>query len=85
MQNMSKWFKWNQQIYNYKWSSLKNSQRNWLPVSKFQYVIWNIKCITKKKHIFGKKIGDNAKRFIFRINQHISHCKTGAPTCKVPS
>ena len=47
------------------------------------YIIWNVKCATKKKHT-GKTIGDNTKGFKVRINQHISDCKTGVSTCKFP-
>ena len=46
-------------------------------------VTWNIKCVTKKKHI-GKTKRDNTKGFKVRINQHISDCKTGDSTCKFP-
>ena len=46
-------------------------------------VTWNIKCVTKKKHI-GKTKRDNTKGFKVRINQHISDCKTGDSTFKFP-
>ena len=45
-------------------------------------VTWNIKCVTKKKHI-GKTKRDNTKGFKVRINQHISDCKTRDSTCFV--
>ena len=46
-------------------------------------IIWNVKCVTKKKHI-GKTKGDNTKESEVRINQHISDCKIGDSTCKFP-
>ena len=48
------------------------------------YIIWNVKFVTKKKHILGKTIGDNTKGFKLRKNQHISDCKTGVSTRKFP-
>ena len=46
------------------------------------YIIWNVKCVTKKETYIRKIIEDNTKRFKVRINQHISDCKTGVSTSK---
>ena len=72
---------WNYLLhYNVNWSSLGNSKSNWLPLSQC-HIIWNVTCVTKKKHI-GKAIGNNTKRYEVTINQQISDCKTAVSTCK---
>ena len=49
-------------------------------------VIYYLKCkmCNKKETYIWKTIGDNAKGFKVRINQHICDCKTGVSTCKFP-
>ena len=48
-------------------------------------VIYYLKCkmFNEKETYIGKRIGDNTKGFRVGINQHISDCKTGVPTCKI--
>ena len=48
------------------------------------YIIWNVKCVTKKEAYVGKTVGDNTKEVKVRINQDISDCKTGVLTCTFP-
>ena len=49
-------------------------------------VIYYLKCkmCNEKETYIGKTKGDNTKRFKVRVNQHISDCKTGDSTCKLP-
>ena len=49
-------------------------------------VIYYLKCkmCNEKETNIGKTKGDDTKGFKVRINQHISDCKTGDSTCKVP-
>ena len=67
---MSKSFKWNQS------SGQVWEIRREIDCHSVSFIIWNVKCVTKKKHT-GKTKGDNTKGFKVKINQPISDCKTG--------
>ena len=61
---------------------MRNSQRIWLPLSHLDYL--KCKICNEKEAYIGKTIGDNARGFKVRINQHISDCKRGVSTYKFP-
>ena len=61
---------------------MRNSQRIWLPLSHLDYL--KCKICNEKEAYIGKTIGDNARGFKVRINQHISDCKTEVSKCKFP-